>query len=176
VELSQTGDGSKKALVISTDLPAITPEMIEWLAARVEESEHDLYGFVIDRKVIEPIDKDERRIFAHLKDIEICLADVAGLKTDFANHPEHPLWQQLAEARKSPMRQAAILGYDVLFLLTLRQLSLEEAEASLNRRLGIDGGITVCPFPELGMDVDRPHQVENLCDYLGDRILPVEKE
>lgn len=175
-ELSKTGTGAAKALVISTDLPAITAEMIEWLVARVEESDHDLYGFVIERKVMEALDRDEHRTFAHLKDIEVCPADVAGLKTEFADRAEHPLWRQLAEARKSPMRQAAILGYDVLFLLTLRQQSIAEAETSVNRRLGVDGHITLCPYPELAMDVDRPHQVDDLRDFLAARLLPVEKD
>lgn len=176
LELAHTDGGAKKALVISTDLPAITAEMIEWLVACVEEGDHDLYGFAIERKVLEALDRDERRIFAHLKDVEVCLADVAGLKTAFAGNIEHPLWQQLAEARKSPMRQAAVLGYDVMFLLTLRQQSIEEVEASVNRRLGVNGHITLCPYPQLAMDVDRPHQVDDLRDYLADRLLPVEKE
>lgn len=176
LELAHTDASAQKALVISTDLPAITAEMIEWLIARVEESDHDLYGFVIERSLLEALDRDEHRIFAHLKDTEVCLADVAGLKTAFAGCTDHPLWQQLAEARKSPMRQAAILGYDVLFLLTLRQQSIEEAQDAVNRRLKVDGHITLCPYPELALDVDRPHQVEDLRDYLAGRLLPVDKE
>jgi hypothetical protein len=62
-----------------------------------------------DRKVIKPVDKDETADFCSPeRHREFVWRTFAGLKTDFANHPEQPLWQQLAEARKSPMRQAAI--------------------------------------------------------------------
>ncbi len=174
LELAKQNPEAAKVLILSADLPAITPEMIEWLIQRVEESDHELFGFLLNRATIEAVDKDSRRVFMHLKNTEVCLADVAGLQIAFANRPEHPLWQRLVEARKSPTRQAALLGYDVLFLLMLRQLTLKEAESSINRRLGINARAVSCPFPELGLDVDRPRDIEVLCDFLTARMLSVE--
>lgn len=78
VELTEKDASTNKVLVISADLPAITAEMVEWMAARVEACDHEMYGFVIDRNAIEALDKDERRIFVHLKEEELCLADAAG--------------------------------------------------------------------------------------------------
>ncbi len=176
VELTRGCPETAKVLIISADLPAVTSEMIEWMAAGVEESDHELYGFVIDRKVMETMDKDERRVFAHLKDAEVCLGDASCLQAAFANRPDHPLWQKLVEARRSPTRQAALLGYDVLFLLMLRQLTLKEAEASIDRRLGVNARGIPCPYPELGLDVDRPHDVEMIRDLLAERTLQSEKE
>lgn len=171
VELAKQNPASKKVLILAADLPAITVDIVEWLVAQVEESDHDLYGFVIERKAINAVYKDIRRTFAHLKDAEVSLADVAGMKTEFAGHAEHPLWQKLVEARTSPTRQAAMLGYDVLFLLMLRQLKLKEAETSINRKLGIDSIAIPCPFVELALDVDRPQDLEFLVDYLAARSL-----
>lgn len=175
VELAKQNLEVSKVLVISADVPAITVEMVEWLVERVQESDHDLYGFVIDRKTVEAINKDERRTFAHLKDAEVCLADVVGVQTTFANQIEHPLWSKLVEARKSPTRQAALLGYDVLFLLMLRKLTLKEAEASINRKLSLNATAIPCPYPELALDVDRPQDLDVLNDLLSTR-LPVERE
>lgn len=176
LELAKQNLGAKKVLIVPVDLPAITVEMIEWLIAQIEESDHELYGFFLSRKAVEAIDKDERRTFVHLKNDEVCLADVAGLQIAFANRPEHPLWKQLVEARKSPTRQAALLGYDVLFLLMLRQLSIKEAEASINRRLGIDACAIACSFPELALDLDRQHSFDVLSNLLANQMISVEKE
>lgn len=176
IELAKQNPNATRVLIVSADLPAVTPEMVEWLIARVKESDHELFGFSINRKTIEALDKDPRQIFVHLKNEEVCLADVAGLQIAFANRPEHPLWQRLVEARKSPTRQAALLGYDVLFLLMLRQLTLKEAEASINRRLGINARAISCPFPELGMDVDRPRDIDVLEDILAARTASIQRK
>lgn len=169
VELAKQNSNSNKVLIISADIPALKAEMIEWLISRIEESDHDLYGFVLNRKDLEAMNCGEQRAFAHLKDAEVCLADAAGLLTSFAAQVEHPLWQKLIEARKSPTRQAALLGYDVLFLLMLRQLKLKEAEAAINRRLGVNATAIPCPYPELALDVDRPRDLEILNDLLAKR-------
>lgn len=169
VELSRHNPDGGKVLILPADIPAVTAEMVEWLVAQIEASNHDLYGFVLNRKDVEALNCNEQRVFAHLKDAEVCLADAAGLMTSFANQVEHPLWKKMIEARKSPTRQAALLGYDVLFLLMLRQLKLKEAEAAINRRLGVDATAILCPYAELALDVDRPRDLEVLNDLLSKR-------
>lgn len=166
VELAKHNPDGAKVLILSADLPALKAEMVEWLVGQIEASDHDLYGFVLNRKSVEAFNCGEQRVYAHLKDAEVCLADAAGLLTSFANRVEHPLWQKLIEVRQSPTRQAALLGYDVLFLLMLRQLKLKEAEAAINRRLGVNATAIPCPYPELALDVDRPRDLEVLNDLL----------
>jgi hypothetical protein len=53
----------------------------------------------------------------------------------------------------------------MLFLL-LRQLSLKDAEAAVCKRLGVKGKAVLCPYPEVGMDVDKPAQLEIVRDTL----------
>ena len=51
----------------------------------------------------------------------------------------------------------------------LRQLKLKEAEAAINRRLGVDATAILCPYAELALDVDRPRDLEVLNDLLSKR-------
>jgi hypothetical protein len=37
---------------------------------------------------------------------------------------------------------------------------LKQAESSISKHLGIAGRVIVCPYAELGMDVDKPFQLE----------------
>jgi len=60
------------------------------------------------------------------------------------------------------VRQAALLGFDTLFLLLLRQLALSEAERLISRRLGVRGRALLTPYAAMGMDVDKPNQYELL--------------
>ena len=94
----------------------------------------------------------------------------ASVRADFLDLPrDNPLWDRLVEARKSPLHQAALLGYDTLFLLLLGRLSLDEAAAALSRRLSIRAGAILCPYAEAGLDVDKPFELELMRKTLGGR-------
>jgi hypothetical protein len=72
------------------------------------------------------------------------------------------LWQRIIAARKSALKQAALLGFDTLFLLLFRLITLEDAVEKVSKRLGVKGRAILCPYAEIGMDVDKPHQLELL--------------
>lgn len=56
----------------------------------------------------------------------------------------------------------ALLGYDTLLNIILHRLSLADAERVLSKRIGIRGKVLISPYAELGMDVDKPNQLEML--------------
>lgn len=148
----------EKALVISSDIPAITAEMLAWLIERAEESEHDLYYNVIRRSVMEKRYPTSRRTYIRIKDGEFCGGDASVVRMKIATHA-HPLVKRLMLARKNPLRQAGLIGLDTMLLLLLRQLTLQELVGRVSRRLEIRGRALDCPFAELGMDVDKPFQL-----------------
>jgi hypothetical protein len=73
---------------------------------------------------------------------------------------DEELWKRLIAARKNVFKQAALLGYDTLFLLLLRRITMEGAVKRASRRLNVAGRGILCPYAEVGMDVDKPHQLE----------------
>ena len=159
---------TQRVLTVSSDIPGITTEMINWLVQHVEESQHDIYYNVLTRQVMEAAFPASRRTYIRLKDMEVCGGDMNAIDVSLFT-AEKPVWGRVVEARKSPLKQAALMGYDTLLLLLLRQLSLAEAERKVSRQLGIRGRALVCPFAEIGMDVDKPHQYEQLKAYLSKR-------
>jgi hypothetical protein len=52
-------------------------------------------------------------------------------------------------------------------LLLLRRVTLEGAVKRASRRLKVKGRAIVCPYAEVGMDVDKPHQLEIMRQDLG---------
>jgi GTP:adenosylcobinamide-phosphate guanylyltransferase len=147
------------ALTVSADIPLISGEMADWMAAKVAGEPADLYYNVIERKTMEARFPNSRRTYVKLKGQELCGGDFNALRIGLALE-DNPFWQRLVDARKSPLRQAALVGYDTLFMLLLRQLSLQEAEHSINRKLGITARALMCPYAEIGMDVDKPFQFD----------------
>jgi GTP:adenosylcobinamide-phosphate guanylyltransferase len=157
--LLKDSDVEEKVLLISGDIPAITGEMLDWLVARVEESEHDLYYNVLRRQVMEARYPSSRRTYLHLKDGDFCGGDASAIRKEIATHA-HPLFKKLTSARKNPVKQAGLIGVGTLLLLLLRQLTLNEAVRRISKRLEVRGRALDCPYAEIGMDVDKPFQLE----------------
>jgi hypothetical protein len=91
--------------------------------------------------------------------MEVCGGDmnVVRAKTVTANED---LWEKIIASRKNVFKQAALLGYDNLFLLLLRQITIDNAVKRVTKRMDISGRVIICPYAEVGMDVDKPHQLE----------------
>ena len=83
---------------------------------------------------------------------------------------ETDLWEKITDARKSPMKQAALVGFDTALLLLTGQLTLEKAETNIMARLNITGKAIVCPYAEVGMDVDKLFQLEIMREDLKKRV------
>jgi NDP-sugar pyrophosphorylase family protein len=150
---------AKHVLAVSSDIPAVTSEMVDWMVKTTMETDHDIYYSVIPKVVMEKRYPGSKRSFTHLKDMEICGGDmnVVRAKTVTANEE---LWEKIIASRKNVFKQAALLGYDNLFLLLLRQITIDNAVKRVTKRMDITGRVIVCPYAEVGMDVDKPHQLE----------------
>jgi GTP:adenosylcobinamide-phosphate guanylyltransferase len=157
--LLKDSDVQEKVLLVSADIPAITAEMIDWIIERVEESEHDLYYNVISRSIMEQRYPQSKRTYIRLKDGEYCGGDASAIRKVIATNT-HPLFKRLIAARKNPVRQARLIGVDTMLLLLLRQLTLKDAVRRISGRLEIRGRALNCPYAELGMDVDKPFQLQ----------------
>ncbi len=148
-------------LVCSSDIPAISARMVDWLAEQAARENADICYNVITRERMEQRFPGSRRTYVRLKDMQVCGGDLNAVRLSMAIGA-HPIWKRIIAARKNPLRQAALVGIDTLILLMLRQLSLRDVEARVNRRMELHARALLCPFAEMGMDVDKPFQLDLL--------------
>lgn len=149
---------NKYVLVVSSDIPTIKSEMVDWLIETCMQTRDDLYYGVCPKDVMESRFPGSKRTFTHLKDMDVCGADMNITHVRMAT--EHlDMWEQLIGTRKSPLRQAGIIGLGTLFALFTRRLTLEDAVTRVCNRIGIKGRAIVWPYAEPCMDVDKPHQL-----------------
>jgi GTP:adenosylcobinamide-phosphate guanylyltransferase len=146
-------------LTVSSDIPAITPEIIDWLIDRTSGTDYDVYYTVIPRQVMEARYPNSKRSYTRLKDIEVCGGDMNKIHARLTTSHED-LWEKILAARKSPLKQASLLGIDNLILLLLGRITLEKAVERVTKRMNLTGEAVISPYAELGMDVDKPHQLE----------------
>ena len=154
---------NKKAeyvLIVSSDIPGINGEMVDWVVNTAMETKLDVYYNVIQREVMEKRFPGSKRTYTKLKDMDICGGDMNVGRLKIITTDETDLWEKITNSRKSPLKQAALIGFGTAFLLLTGNLSLQKAETNIMGRLKIRGKAIVCPYAEVGMDVDKPHQLE----------------
>jgi GTP:adenosylcobinamide-phosphate guanylyltransferase len=151
--------GNKFILFSSSDIPAITAEMVDWVVNTALQTDEDIYYNVIQRQIMEARFPGSNRTYTHLKGMDVCGGDINVVRASVATD-ESEIWDKISNARKSPLKQAALIGFDTLLLLLLRQLTIDRTIQKVASRLKVRGRGIVCPYAEVGMDVDKPHQLE----------------
>jgi GTP:adenosylcobinamide-phosphate guanylyltransferase len=148
------------ALMVSSDIPGITGEIVDWVVETDMQTDMDVYYHLVTRKTMEQRYPGCKRTWTHLKGLEVCGGDMNVGRLSLLLSEETGIWDKITDARKSPLKQAALVGFDTAFLLLTGQLTLEKAETNIMKRLNITGKAILCPYAEIGMDVDKLFQLE----------------
>lgn len=150
-------------LAISSDIPGISAEMIDWLIETSMQTKEDMYYGVIPREVMEARYPGSNRTYTKLKDIQLCGADMHISHVTMVTDPDHlATWEELIGNRKSPLKQAATIGFGTLLKVATRRITLDDLVATVTKRIGITGRPIIWEHAEPGMDVDKPHQLKLL--------------
>ena len=146
-------------LLSSSDVPTITPAIVDIFVEECIRTDHDLYYSIVKRSVMEKRFPGSRRSYVHLREGDFAGGDLLLIRPSltFGNRS---LWQDLARARKSPLRQASMLGVWTFIRLIARRLSLADAERRACQVLDLNGRSVPFPYAEVGMDVDKPFQLD----------------
>ncbi|MFN2158689.1 MAG: NTP transferase domain-containing protein [Anaerolineales bacterium] len=168
MELLKINPNASHALISSSDIPAITAESVNWVVQETQKTDLDLYYNVITRQVMEKRFPKSKRSYTRLKDVELCGGDMNVIRTSKVTEDDE-LYRKIMDARKNAFKQASLIGIDTLLLLLLRRCDLESAVKRVESKLNLTGQAILCPYAEVGMDVDKPHQLEILRTDLSKR-------
>jgi CTP:molybdopterin cytidylyltransferase MocA len=146
-------------LLSGSDVPTITPAIVDAFIEECLRTDHDLYYIIIERSVMEARFPESRRSYVRLSDGDFAGGDILLFRRS-VNLGHQELWQRLSGARKNALRQAAMFGLWPLVKLVTRRLSLAEAERRACKALDVRGHAILFPYAEVGMDVDKPFQLE----------------
>jgi len=146
-------------LLSSCDVPTITPAIVDNFIEECFRTDHNLYYSIVERSVMEARFPGSRRSYVHLREGDFAGGDLFLIRPSMALS-QRELWQNLAGARKNALRQARMIGLWPLFKLIARRLSLAEAERRGSKALNVRGRGVPFPYAEVGMDVDKPFQLE----------------
>jgi GTP:adenosylcobinamide-phosphate guanylyltransferase len=153
-------------LVASSDIPAITPEMVDWVIRQAQEHDVDIFYNAIERRTMEARFPNANRSYIKLKGTAVCGGDLNAIKVRAVTH-NNELFDKLEASRKNALKQAAILGFDTLLLVLFRLVDIDAAARKIAKRIGLTGHGALAPYAEIAMDVDKPHQLEILREDLA---------
>jgi GTP:adenosylcobinamide-phosphate guanylyltransferase len=150
---------SRHVIIASSDIPGITPEKVDWVINTAMQTDSDAYYCVVSRQVMESRYPGSKRSYVHLKDVDVCGGDMNVIRSALVEGNDE-LWERIVDARKNALKQAALLGFDTLLMLLFRTITLEGAVRKVSRKIKLQGRALLCPYAEIAMDVDKPHQLE----------------
>ncbi len=163
--LAQFGDRKRYILATSADIPLMTGEMVRWFVEACRPFQREMYWGIVERQTMESTFPNSRRSYLRLREGQFCSGDLFLTNLD-AGLRFHRHVQQFFVTRKSVFRQLRLLGLRTIFAYLFGQLRLPAVKSLCERRFEITAQEIMLPFAEVGMDIDKPHQLQQVQDYL----------
>ena len=145
-------------LLCSSDVPTITPAIVDDFIQDCWCTDHDIYYSIVERSVMEARFPQSQRSYLHLREGDFAGGDLLLLRR-LTTHDHDALMRKLAAARKSVLRQAMMLGPSIFMRYVTRRLTLPAIEKRAVELFGMRVRALSCPHAEVGMDVDKPVQL-----------------
>lgn len=158
--------GAKQVLVLTSDIPLINPQAIDNFLNLCAGGQADLYYPIVPKDVVERRFACSKRTYVNLKEGFFTGGNIFLLNPDVVWRCI-PRGQKLVNARKSPLKLCRLVGVMFLIRYLMRSVTLEKAQKKVSRLLGIDGQVVISMDPELGIDVDKPSDLEFVYKKLG---------
>ena len=149
----------ERVVIASADIPLLTTEMVDHFIDTCLETDHDVYYTVVEKSTMEARFPGSRRGFVSLRGGSFAGGDINMTKVS-AIQANLPLARQAMKSRKNIWQQIRLLGCKTLIKFAFRRLTIADVERVAGRALGCRGRAIITPYPEMGMDVDKPHQLD----------------
>lgn len=146
-------------VLCSADIPLITPSIVNQILAKCDPKKYGLIYHMVTRQIMETRFPNSKRTFVKLKGVEIAGADLLMVHSDIAELNEE-LWVTLTNSRKHAWQLARVIGFSFLFKFLFRQVGIREIEETAVKIIKQPAKIILTPHAEIGMDVDKPYQIE----------------
>ncbi|NPV44783.1 Bifunctional protein GlmU [Koleobacter methoxysyntrophicus] len=144
-----------RVLILSCDIPMITPEAVEDFLIKTKHAEADLYYPIITKEANEKKYPGVKRTYVKLKEGVFTGGNIFLVNPGIIKKTLHKAEAILAN-RKKPFKLAVILGWDFVIKLLLGKLVIPELEKRVSELLGIKAVAVVSDYAEIGTDVDKP--------------------
>lgn len=152
-------DSEKHVLVLTSDIPLITSEALEDFLQKCAKREADIYYSFVPKEAIEEKYPGVHRTYVRLKDGTFTGGNVVLINPQVILARKYRILQA-EQLRKHPVKLCRMLGFKFFLKLLIGRLSVAEIEKRVGEILGFTGAGIVSQYPEVGVDVDKPSDLE----------------
>lgn len=149
----------RKVLIVTADIPLLTPQAIADFFNQCEKVEADLYYPIVSKETNNKYYPGNKRTYVRFKD-----GTYTGGNIFLVNPVRVPQCLEVAKGlidnRKNPFKLCCLLGWGFVLQFLLGTLSINKVKERVAKLLGITGVVVQSPYPELGIDVDKPSDLE----------------
>ena len=147
------------ALVVTSDIPMLRAEAVEDFLYRCQARTADIYYSIVSKESNEAKFPGVARTYVRLKDGTFTGGNIVLVKPEVVRACE-PMIAQAVAMRKNPLKLSRLLGVKFIVKLLFNRLTLAEIEDRVYKILGFRGVGVISPYPEVGIDVDKPADLE----------------
>ncbi len=151
--------GDQPVLVSTSDIPLLTREAVEDFLDRCRKLDADIYYSCVAKELNEAKYPGVRRTYVKLAEGTFTGGNLALIRPRAARQSQ-ALLQKAASLRKKPWQLCQMLGWNYLIKLVTGRLSIPEIEERVSRMLQLKVVGVVSPYPEVGIDVDKPSDLK----------------
>ncbi|MCO6453218.1 MAG: nucleotidyltransferase family protein [Caldilineales bacterium] len=160
VNAAQDNDPTNEFLMgVSGDIPLLKAETIDWFVQVCEDMGGDFFYSFVQDKTMESQFPGSARSFVPLKEGRFCGGDLSMARAAIAKDNEQ-LIRDLLDRRKNAFQQVRLAGFGTVIKFLFRRLSVHDIEKVAARLIQCNARAVQSPYADLGMDIDKPQQLE----------------
>lgn len=150
----------EQILIATSDIPMITGEVVDGLIDLCRKTPADLYYPIIEKGVADSRYPVMKRTYVTLQEGTFTGGNIFLVNPEVIERTA-PRVHKFLEYRKNPVKMVTLLGFGFLFrYLVLKNLTLKELEQKVSQMWDLKGAVVICPWPEVGLDVDKPSDLQ----------------
>lgn len=152
-------DHDRKVIVATADIPLLTAEAVNDFLAQCAQTPADLYYPIVPKDANESRYPGNKRTYVRLREGVYTGGNLFLVNPAIVEQCAQVAEKFIAE-RKNPLVLCSMLGWSFVIRFLLGVLALRDVEQRVSGLLGVRGAVVQSPFPELGIDVDKPSDLE----------------
>jgi molybdopterin-guanine dinucleotide biosynthesis protein A len=165
VEMLKEQQMSESLLILPTDIPFITTAAIDDFIAQSEQYQADFFYPVTSKDVNELKFPGVSRTYVKLQEGTFTGGNLFIIRSRVINQVMY-MAQELVKRRKSPLAMARLFGMGLALRYIFKRLSIPAAEKRFAEVMGITGKALISGYAEVGVDVDKPSDLQLAQTYL----------
>lgn len=157
--LAHLSQSRKKVLLATADIPLLTVEAVDDFLRRCEQEEAAIYYPIVSKETNESAYPGVKRTYVRLREGVYTGGNLVLLSPEVVER-SYAILEKAIAMRKKPAQLARLLGFKFILKLMLHRLTIPEIERQAERILGFKGVAICSPYPDIGIDVDKPSDLE----------------